>query len=456
MNPVRLLTAFAGVVLSVLFYNRLSALREIRHSKERLSVALAAGRTGTFEWNAQTKISHWSPDMYSLYGVPDTGASRTYEDWLELVLPERRTEADAAFREALLTGEFRLDFPIRRPSDGEIRWMAAQARVEFDKERRPVRVVGVNADITDQKRVEEQLRDTERRLKLAIEIADIAPWQYELSQDRLTVTPEWKSKLKLDSIEDSPAAWLACIHPDDQDAVLTYFIECQKEPDSDHRIEFRLRTGDSEERWIACRAIAMKDDANRVVSLFGTHLDITDRKRNEKRIREEALHDPLTGLPNRALLTEYSNHLLSAARRGHGTCALLFVDLDRFKPINDTYGHDAGDAVLIEVARRLRTCTRQEDVVARLGGDEFAILLAHTHTGHNQENAIAQHLIDAVEKPIAFGREELHISPSIGMAYYPEQASDIESLLQKADTAMYQAKQTCVGGYRTFSEPAGP
>jgi diguanylate cyclase (GGDEF)-like protein len=159
----------------------------------------------------------------------------------------------------------------------------------------------------------------------------------------------------------------------------------------------------------------------------------------------------LTGLPNRALLFEYGSYLIAAACRNHRRGALLFIDLDRFKPINDIYGHDIGDRVLQEVGRRLTGCTRQEDVVGRLGGDEFVVVLPHVDAGRHPAAVVAQHVIESISRPILVDSLELSISPSIGISYYPEHATDISALIHTADLAMYQAKQSGRANYQFYT-----
>lgn len=185
--------------------------------------------------------------------------------------------------------------------------------------------------------------------------------------------------------------------------------------------------------------------------MFATSRDISERKLHEQRVRDASLHDWLTGLPNRALVFEYGGHLLAAARRGHGRGALLFIDLDRFKPINDLYGHETGDRVLQEVGRRLRQCTRTEDLVGRIGGDEFVILLPHLDASRHRAAIVAQHVVDSISRPFQVDARELSISPSIGISYFPEHAEDVDALIHAADLAMYQAKQSGRANFQFYT-----
>ena len=179
--------------------------------------------------------------------------------------------------------------------------------------------------------------------------------------------------------------------------------------------------------------------------------DITERKRAEERLRHAAQHDPLTGLPNRALVYEIGAQLIGGARRHRHKLAVMFFDLDRFKPINDTYGHRTGDLMLQEVARRLKTGVRSSDLVGRLGGDEFIAVLTELHSDAHLES-IASHLLQRLSEPYLIESLELHTSPSIGISLYTDDGNDIDLLIRRADAAMYHAKSRGRNNYQYFSE----
>ena len=178
--------------------------------------------------------------------------------------------------------------------------------------------------------------------------------------------------------------------------------------------------------------------------------DVTESKLAEQRVLAAAQHDLLTGLPNRALVFEYASHLLAAARRSHVHGAFLFIDLDRFKPINDLYGHEIGDRVLQEVARRLLSCVRQEDLVARLGGDEFIVVLHQVGNAHSA-TAVAQHILEALSHPFEIDTLDLAISACIGISEFPLHGTDVDTLIHAADLAMYQGKYVNRGSYCRYS-----
>lgn len=183
--------------------------------------------------------------------------------------------------------------------------------------------------------------------------------------------------------------------------------------------------------------------ARELLARISTHLGIVQLR---KKAIELAQHDALTGLPNRKLSYEFAERLLDSARRGKARVAVMFIDMDHFKPINDTYGHEVGDAVLREVARRLNASVRGEDTAGRLGGDEFLVVLSHIRDVTDAAHA-AQHLVESLGQPYHVGNLKLHSSPSIGISFFPDDGGDLATLLQHADIAMYHAKK---GGRNNF------
>ena len=206
-------------------------------------------------------------------------------------------------------------------------------------------------------------------------------------------------------------------------------------------------------RWLLVDAVPIKDAFGRVREVVSSFTDVTDRKKAEHELERQALHDPVTGLPNRALLLDRLEQALRTARRLATPLALLVMDLDRFKEINDTFGHHAGDLVLNEVADRIRSDLRETDTIARLGGDEFAVVLP----GTDQAGAgrVGQKIITALQRPFEIEGHPQELSVSIGMAVSPQHGEDVETLLRRADIAMYVAKRT-PGGSAVYAEQQDP
>lgn len=225
-----------------------------------------------------------------------------------------------------------------------------------------------------------------------------------------------------------------------------------------YNLEIQINHAEGHTIWVHAKGEPVRNGRGDVVALRGMAQDITERKRSEQllreseeRLRNAALHDALTGLPNRALVMDFCERLLAAAKRGHTEGALLFIDLDRFKPINDLYGHEIGDRVLQDVGKRLVACTRQEDLVGRLGGDEFVIVLPQVSGARHRAAVVAQHVVTAICQPILVNGLELSISPSIGISYFPEHATNVSALIHAADLAMYQAKQLGRANYHVYT-----
>jgi diguanylate cyclase (GGDEF)-like protein/PAS domain S-box-containing protein len=189
-------------------------------------------------------------------------------------------------------------------------------------------------------------------------------------------------------------------------------------------------------------------------SYVGVFSDVTEARRDDQRMRHLALHDPLTGLPNRFLLNDRIEHAIGVARRESSRLALLFIDLDRFKEVNDRHGHELGDQVLKEIGGRLRSCLRDTDTVARLGGDEFVVLLENVDET-DRCAVIAGHLIAAVSQPMEINGRSLPVGASIGAAFFPEDGSSADELMKLADMAMYTAKRDGRGGCRFYSKSMG-
>ena len=214
-------------------------------------------------------------------------------------------------------------------------------------------------------------------------------------------------------------------------------------------IEVELRRRDGNRLWVLQNLILVGSGDDAVI--HSTFVDISDRKRAEEQIEFHAYHDVLTGLPNRKLFTDRLTLSLTRSRRSGRSLAVMFIDLDHFKTINDTLGHTAGDELLLEMSRRLKHCIRDDDTVARLGGDEFTIILSELRQPEDAAN-VAQKVLDAVQQPLAIGGMPIEVTASIGIALYPNDGADPESLLRNADSAMYRAKESGRSNYQLCTE----
>ncbi|MFM8467470.1 MAG: putative bifunctional diguanylate cyclase/phosphodiesterase [Oxalobacteraceae bacterium] len=320
----------------------------------------------------------------------------------------------------------------------------------------PLMAVLTIRHVTARRRAERARARAKRRQQLAIGIARLGSWEWNLADGSIYLSPQWKHLLGYAGHElpNRMQAWEERMHPADRERTLSALNGFVQAPQGTFQSEYRMQHRDGDYRWVSSQAVADCDDSGKVRSLIGTMIDITRQKLEAQRVREAAQHCALTGLPNRALIFEYANHLLAAASRQHSRGALLFIDLDRFKPVNDLYGHDIGDRLLEQVARRMVACVRQEDLVGRLGGDEFVIVLPYMGKGHSAPT-VARHVIAALSQPFRISGLELSISASVGISFYPLHGADIDALLHRADLAMYRAKAIGRGNYQVHTPELG-
>ncbi|AZC32025.1 Sensory box/GGDEF family protein [Pseudomonas chlororaphis subsp. piscium] len=241
------------------------------------------------------------------------------------------------------------------------------------------------------------------------------------------------------------------IHPGDQAKVRSAMLRILDRDVAGASIEFRMRTGDGAFRWVENRYIPVRNDQGQLVEVEGIILDITERKLAEEKMALMARTDSLTGLANRATLIERLHQAFASARRGAAPFAMFYLDLDHFKRINDTLGHPIGDLLLQEVSRRIKACTRENDVVARLGGDEFAILQLDVDEATHCA-ALATKIRDTLVLPYSLEGNEVRISVSIGISLYSPQTLSADSLMAQSDMALYRSKDKGRNQFHFHSE----
>ncbi|MFC3459489.1 diguanylate cyclase domain-containing protein [Massilia haematophila] len=286
------------------------------------------------------------------------------------------------------------------------------------------------------------LAAAEARWKLALNAAGEGVWDYSFASGMITLSPSAQG------IVDASGSLLpfdrdtfrAMAHPEDVDAVLSGLDEHLHGVTAHYKGQYRTRLGNGNWRWILARGrVVERAPSGRPLRIVGTVADIDTRKLQEDEIRHQAHHDMLTGLPNRLLFGDRLRQALLSAQREKHKLAVVFFDLDKFKPVNDTYGHAVGDVLLQHVATRVRAALRASDTLARLGGDEFVVLLPRIAAAADARR-VAEEILAALNRPFALDAATLHISGSLGVAVYPDSALDAEALLHHADLAMYEAK----------------
>jgi diguanylate cyclase (GGDEF)-like protein/PAS domain S-box-containing protein len=379
----------------------------------------------------------------------------TREELLKMTLPELGLPEDAERLTETLTGLGPTSGEMgtwrhRRKDGAAIEAEMVSFRLQFARQQ--ARVVFAR-DVTRRRHTHEVMwRDLER-FDLASKATHDAIFDWDLINDRL-----WRSDNYAgvfgggeEQAVFNMASWFDHIHPDDRTRVQELLLGTIKSASNQWSDEFRLMRGDQKIKHVFARGHVTRAEDGTARRMNGVLQDITERKEQEERTRFLADHDELTELPNRSLFRQTLNKALQRAERSGRMLSILFFDLDRFKNINDSLGHDAGDEVLRAVAERLRACVRKIDTVARFGGDEFAVLTEGLTT-EDQASTVARKILEALSKPMILAGRQYRPGASIGISTYPTDGHDAQSLLKNADIAMYRAKEEGRGTFQFYSE----
>ena len=448
-RPVRV----SGTVQDVT--EREEAERALREAEKRY-------RTLVEQIPAVTYIDRADGTDEPLYTSPQIEGMLGYtpEEWLagglwpERLHPddrERILAADARFEEGEeehFGEEYRL-----LAKDGRVVWVREEAVLIKDDAGEPLLWQGIIIDVSEQKEAEARLREAEERYRALVENVPTVAYTQELGDHRTAVyvSPRIRDLTGYDpkDFEADPDLWYAVVHPDDRQRVEA---EDKRTEDTGEpfRVEYRVVHRDGRVLWVRDESVLVRAGDEAPLYWQGVMSDITEARTFAEQLQHQAMHDPLTGLPNRVLLEDRLRLALKRARRRRGEVAVLFVDLDNFKVVNDSLGHEAGDRLLIAVAKRLRAIVRPEDTVARLGGDEFIFLLEDA--GLERAAGIAERILTKLGSPVALKGRRVYATASIGMALGGAETERAEDLLRDADLAMYRAKLSGKARYAVFEE----
>jgi diguanylate cyclase (GGDEF)-like protein/PAS domain S-box-containing protein len=288
----------------------------------------------------------------------------------------------------------------------------------------------------------------EQRFKQSQYFARIGTWDWRVDTDELYWSDAIYGMFGYKPGEVTPTYSLFCdaVHPDDKERVRAGEIRCI-ETGENHDEEYRVIWPDGTIRWLRETGNVTKNEAGEAVKMMGVVRDITEERAEADQIRELAFHDPLTRLPNRIIFEDRLRNAIDRAKRHKTLVAVVFIDLDGFKKINDQLGHVVGDSILINTGQRLINAIRASDTVARIGGDEFTVILEDLET-EGEVHRVADKILDALSAPLEYDKATCQVGASLGIAIYPDHARTLDTLIHIADQAMYAAKASGTNLYR--------
>lgn len=416
----------------------------LRRSEHLLKEAQQIAQLGHWELDLSRDELIWSEEVVSIFEHDSTSSSLTYAGFLALVHPDDRAAVEEAYAVSLSTRQpYAIDHRLLF-GDGRVKWVHERCITHYDENDRPLRSIGTIQDITSQRLAEEQLR--------------LAASVFDNSLNGILIADAKTRILKINRafseiLGYSPTEILGrkanLLKSGQQDKYFYQTLWAALDQDGQWQGEIwdRRKDGRSVPLWLSISSV--RDSHARVIHYIGVFYDLSEQKRSAEYINRLAYFDALTELPNRRLFGERCEHALERARRGGHTLALLFLDLDRFKHVNDSLGHPIGDELLRIAAERLKGSLRHGDTLARLGGDEFILLLEDTDSYHDIEG-VARKILTALAQPFMIHGHKLDIGTSIGISRYPGDGEDAITLIKHADLAMYQAKEQGRGNFQFY------
>jgi len=408
--------------------------------------AQALAHIGHWELDLVKNTLYWSDEVYRIFGLEPQEFEATYEAFLKYVHPEDRATVDEVYAASLKEKHgYYVEHRIIR-KNGEIGFVEERCEHEFDSDGNPVKSIGTVHDITRRKNAENELvlaSAVFQKMNDGVLITD--------DKQRIITINSAYSKISEYTLEDvegkTPNTFSSGWH--NNEFYKNMWTELNENDQWSGEIIDRRKSG---ELYTAeLNIIALRNKEGKLTNYISIVNDISERKQKESLIHNLAYFDALTELPNRVLFQERVINKIPALRRNMKKMALLFIDMDNFKNINDTFGHFTGDKFLIEVANSIKGIIRQEDTLARLGGDEFTIMLEEIESISDASN-VAQKIIERFKEPVVINSKEFYTGASIGISVYPDDGENYEELVKAADTAMYHVKETGKNGYQFYTQ----
>ena len=447
LDPGGEIVGLVGSVVDITERKRLEV--ETRESVERLRAVIQAAPVAIIARDENRVISMWNPAAERMFGWSEEEVLGTSTS---IVPPDLVDEATMLRVRARAGETIFVEETRRRDRHGHDIEVALSCAPIYGGDGRVNGTMVTIADITRRKQAENALRESESQLRLAMEAAQLGMWDWDCVGDHFSGSDGLK--VLLGRPVDTPIPHFRdleqFLHPDDREIFRANVQHAIKSGD-DFSVDHRVVWPDGSVHWFANRGQVLRGPDGRARRVIGVTMNITERKLAEQRIAHMAHHDALTGLPNRVLLRDRIQQAIAQAHRNDTQLAVLFLDLDRFKNINDSLGHQLGDRLLQSVASRILVCVREGDTVSRVGGDEFVIVIPGIETSADA-SAVASKILDVLASAFHLHGNDLHVAASIGISLYPADGADAETLMRNADTAMYHAKDSGRGNFQFFTQ----
>jgi diguanylate cyclase (GGDEF)-like protein/PAS domain S-box-containing protein len=441
------IAGLVGVLVDITERKKLEG--DTRASHERLRAVIQAAPVAIIDCALDDIVRMWNPAAERIFGWKE---AEVLGKPLGIVPGALEGEARAQ-REGSRAGEIVwIEDTQRQHRDGHLIDASVTLAPVYDAEGRVSGTMSTVIDISRRKQAEAALRESEAQLRLAMDAAQLGMWYWECDTDRFTYSeglnalfgrPEESALIDYRVLKER-------LHAEDRELFDAAMRHAVKQGD-DFQVDFRVVWPDGSVHWVANRGQVHRGADGRAQRVIGVAMNITERKLAEQRIAHMAHHDALTGLPNRVLLRDRIQQAIAQAHRAGSQLAVLFLDLDRFKNINDSLGHQLGDRLLQSVASRILVCVREGDTVSRVGGDEFVIVIPGIGAT-SDASAVASKMLEVLATAFHLHGNDLHVAASIGISLYPADGSDAETLMRNADTAMYHAKDSGRANYQFFTQ----